>query len=376
MRVRLPDDVEKKMSDVRSVISHVRPQVRALDPYRVREVGGGYILMNKNENPYDLPTALKKTVLDAAMENSWSRYPPIVAQELHSQIANYAGWVPEGVVAANGSDETIMITLTTFLEPGKRVVIPNPTFPMFGYMATLIGATVENVPLNKDYSYNSEALFERFLDGGDMLVICSPNNPTGGLFPADKIEYILSKTDAPVVIDEAYYEFSKTTALELLKNYPNLIILRTFSKAFSLAGQRLGYALAAPEVAEEMLKVKLPFNIDQFSITAAMKLLENHSIIRHTVDEIVSERDRLSKEMAAIPGVEVYPTAANFILFRTQHDSGALAEGIFNDGILIRDLSSNPLLKNTLRVTVSTPSDNEAFLTSLKRIMGALDGRR
>jgi len=269
-----------------------------------------------------------------------------------------------------------MITLTTFLEPGKRVVIPNPTFPMFGYMATLIGATVENVPLNKDYSYNTEALYERFLDGGDMLVICSPNNPTGGLFPLDRLEYVLSRTDAPVVIDEAYYEFSKSTALEYLKEYPNLIILRTFSKAFSLAGQRLGYALAAPEVAEEMLKVKLPFNIDQFSITAALKLLENRSVITQTVEEIISERDRLYTAMSSIPGVEVFPTSANFILFRTNNDSGKLAEGIFNDGILIRDLSSNPMLKNTLRVTVSTPNDNRAFLTSLKRVMGSFDGRR
>jgi len=351
------------------VVKQVHSRIRSLKPYTVREVGDDIIKMDKNENPYDLPESLKREITEAAAKRSWSRYPPIVASELHEKIARYTGWIPEGVIAGNGSDEMILMILMSFLGEGKRLVVPTPSFPMFTYIATLIGATVVQVPLNDDFSYNPDALSDAFLDGGDLLVICSPNNPTGGLFPLDRLEDILERTTAPVIMDEAYYEFSRVTALSLVEKYPNLIIFRTFSKAFSLAGQRIGYGLMSPELAVEIGKVKLPFNIDVFSITAAMRLLENTGILGETIEGIIRERDRLIRSMNQIEDVTVYPTASNFILFRTPYESTSVCDDILRDGILIRDLSANPALRGTLRVTTSRPSDNDRFLGSLSRIM-------
>ena len=357
------------------VVARIRDDVRRLQPYRVKEVDGGIIQMDKNENPYDLPEAVRRGILDVVARTSWSRYPPIVATKLYEKIARYAGWKPDGVIAGNGSDEIILITLMTFLTPGKRLVVPSPSFPMFAYMATLIGATVDLVPLNDDYSYNVDTLAGRFLDDGDMLIICTPNNPTGGLFPLDRLEDILRRTTKPVVVDEAYYEFSKQTALPLLETHPNLILLRTFSKAFSLAGQRIGYALMSPAVAEEMGKVKLPFNLDLFSITAASRLLDDPAVVNETVNEILAERDRVYAAMESIDNLTVYPTAANFILFRTPYSPQTVLNGLLADGILVRDLSANPALAGTLRVTVSKPDHNDRFLASLERTLNELGTR-
>lgn len=359
------------------VVARVKPGVRGLSPYVVKELDYEVINMDKNENPFDLPAEMKKGILDVMMQKGWSRYPPIVPLDLYRRIAKYAGWRQDGVVVGNGSDELIMTFMTTFMGPGKKLVIPTPSFPMFKYMGILGGAEIVEVPLNDDYSYDCDALERTFIDGGgDMLIICSPNNPTGGLFPADRIEPILKRTDAPVVVDEAYFEFSRTTAMELLNTYDNLIIFRTFSKAFSLAGLRIGYALMAPALATEVGKVKLPFNLDFFSIVTASTLLESPAAVLATVDKLRGERDRVYAAMGDLPGVTAYETHANFILFRTVYDSAQVFEKILGDGILVRDLSAHPLLKNTLRVTVSRPEDNDRFLASLTRAVGELaEGR-
>lgn len=357
------------MKDTFDILSRVRPHIRAMKPYVVKEVGCGVICMDKNENPYELPDELKRSILDAALAKDWGRYPPVVAFEFHRTIASYAGWKPEGVVAGNGSDELILTVLMTFLAPGSRLVIPSPTFAMYRHVGNLLEAKVEEVPLNEDYSYDPDAIERAFLAGGDLLIVCSPNNPTGCLFPLDRLERMLKGTSAPVIVDEAYYEFSKVTALKFLNRYPNLVILRTFSKAFSLAGQRIGYALTSPELATEILKAKIPFNMDVFSTVAATKLLENPSVIDRTIQSILDERDRISAAMRKIEGLTVYPTASNFILFRTPYESTAMRDDILNDGILVRDLSAHPLLKRTLRVTASRPSENDLFLRSLTRIM-------
>ncbi len=226
--------------------------------------------------------------------------------------------------------------------------------------------------MTDNYEYDCDAVEAAFLDGGDMLVICSPNNPTGTLFPMEKLQPILEKSNAPVIMDEAYYEFSQITALDLINEFRNLIIFRTFSKAFSLAGLRLGYALMAPELANEVGKVKLPFNVDSFSISAACKALENHKKVLASLDILKKERDKLYAEMKKLADVTVYPTAANFILFKTPYDPKKLCDGIVAEGVLVRDLSAHPALKNTLRVTVSKPGENKKFLDGLKKALDNL----
>ena len=351
------------------IVSRIKPKIRNLSIYKVKDADYEAVCMNKNENPYDLPQDIKKEILNYALERSWSRYPPIAALELYENIAEYTGWTPNGVVAGNGSDEMIFSVLTSFLEPGMKLVVPTPSFPMYSYVASIVGADVIEIPLNSDYTFDCDSLEYAFLKKGDMLVICSPNNPTGTLFPLDRLKKILEKTDAPVIVDEAYFEFSRITARDFLKSHDNLIIFRTFSKAFSMAGLRVGYALMVPELANEIEKVKIPFNLNFFSIAAACKVLKSRQIIENVVDEIIKARDALYEVMKTIKDVTVYPSHANFILFRTPYDSNSVFEIILQDGVLVRNLSQNRLLANTLRVTVSTLSDNERFIHALKRAM-------
>ena len=359
----------------KSILKNVKPEVKAISAYTLREYDYE-IKINQNENPYDVPIELKRKILDFALKRSWSRYPPFVPDELQMRLAEYTGWYPEGILVGNGSNELIQALLTVFLSAGDTLVLPAPTFTLYRLIGTVLGAKVVEIPLNPDYTYDCEALEERFLDSGDMLIICSPNNPTGALYPLERLQKLLEKTEKPIIFDEAYFEFSRETAVGLLENNDNLVVLRTFSKAFSLAGLRVGYGLMSRELAKEVGKAKLPYNINFFSIAAAITLIENLHILERSVNEIIEERDRLIPAMNEIEGVTVFKSHANFILFKTPYDSDIVFEKILGDGVLVRNLSSNPVLANTLRVTVSKPSDNKKFINSLSRVMGELTKER
>ena len=353
------------------ILDRVKPGVRAISAYTLREYEYE-IKINQNENPVDVPRELKRKILDYALDRSWSRYPPFVPAELYDRLAAYAGWNPEGILAGNGSNEIILALMTVFLGPGKKLVIPAPTFTVYRLVATVLGAEVVQVPLNPDYTFDCDALEGRFIAEGDMLVVCSPNNPTGALYPRGRIEALLDKTDAPVVVDEAYFEFSGETVADLLAFHDNLAVLRTFSKAFSLAGLRMGYGLMDPALAREVGKAKLPYNINFLSIAAAITLLDNARDLEPAVRSIIAERDPMIRAMNGIEGVTAYPSRANFILFETPFEPKRVFEGLLNEGILVRDVSSYPMLGKALRVSVSTPEDNRRFICSLARIVGEL----
>jgi len=353
------------------IVDRVKPGVRAISAYTLREYDCE-IKINQNENPADVPRELKRKILDSALGRSWSRYPPFVPAELHERLAAYTGWKPDGILAGNGSNEIIQALMTVFLGPGKKLVIPAPTFTVYRLIATVLGAEVVQVPLKPDYTFDCDALEERFLAEGDMLVICSPNNPTGCLYPRERITALIGKTNAPVVVDEAYFEFSQETVADLLAAHDNLVVLRTFSKAFSLAGLRMGYGLMDPSLAREVGKAKLPYNINFFSIAAAVTLLENYPALEPSVKRIIAEREPLVRAMNAIRGVTAYPSRANFILFETPFEPKRIFDGLLRDGVLVRDVSSYPMLGRALRVSVSTSDDNRCFLRSLTRVVGEI----
>lgn len=355
----------------KSILERVKTEVRAISAYTLKEYTYD-VKINQNENPHDVPAPLKRQVLDFAMERSWSRYPPFVPGELYTRLAEYAGWRKDGVLAGNGSNEIIQALMTVFLGQGKTLVLPAPTFTVYQLIARVLGANVVTVPLANDLSYDCDAIEERFLAGGDMLIICSPNNPTGCLYPPERIAALLERTDKPVVVDEAYFEFSGETVAELLPKYDNLIVLRTFSKAFSLAGLRVGYGLMDPSLAREVDKAKLPYNMSFFSVAAALKLLENRELLAGTVREIIAEREPMIRAMNAIEGVTAYPSRANFILFETPYQPKEIFSGLLSDGLLVRNVSSYPMLEKALRVSISTPEDNRRFLSSLERVVGEL----
>jgi histidinol-phosphate aminotransferase len=240
---------------------------------------------------------------------------------------------------------------------------------MYGLHGRVALSREIKVPRLEDFSVDVKSLI-RMSAGPEVkiVVICNPNSPTGNATPLDKIEEILANTNAVVVVDEAYGEFGGESSIPLLSRYSNLVVLRTFSKALSMAGMRVGYLIAGGPVVTELLKVKPPYNVNTFSQIAAMAVLDYLPLFQDRVKKIVAERERLFSEMARLPGIEVFPTETNFILFRTTLPSKKVYESLLEHGILIRYLE-DPALTRCLRVTVGTERENETFLEALSNIV-------
>ncbi|MFC1541873.1 histidinol-phosphate transaminase [Candidatus Latescibacterota bacterium] len=353
---------------VKSILQYVKPEIREISAYMLSEYEHE-IKINQNENPYDVPVEIKREILELAEKRSWSRYPPFVPEDMKKALAEFTGWKSDGILVGNGSNELVQAIMMVFLNRDDKLVIPVPTFTLYRLIGKVLGAKVIEVPLCSDYTYDCDKMEKEFLDNGAMLIICSPNNPTGAVYPQDRLESLLEHTDRPILVDEAYCEFSGETVAGLIEDHDNLIVLRTFSKAFSLAGLRIGYAQIAPELAVEISKVKLPYNINFFSLAAAEKLLHNKELHIKIIEGLIAEREKMICSMNEIDGVTAYPSKANFILFETQYPPKELFMKFLDDGLLVRDVSSYPMLDKALRVSVSTPEDNKRFLSSLRKIM-------
>jgi histidinol-phosphate aminotransferase len=353
-----------------SALYGIKKQVIKVPAYTLRALEAE-IKLNQNENPYDFPDSLKDETIRRYRERAWSRYPDFVPDSLRAHLSQYLGWHKEGILVGNGSNELLQATLMVMVGNRTKVAIPSPTFTVYGLISTILGARVISIPLNPDMSFNIDALIERSAaSGARVLVICTPNNPTGSVLGETGLKCILEGFPGHVLLDEAYHEFCGQTALKFLEAYPRLIITRTFSKAMGMAGLRVGYLMAHAELVEQISKAKLPYNINQFSLTAAQVALENMDRFRPAIDAIISERERLGKELGQIPGIKVYPTGANFFLFQVPVPPPAVFEKLYQEGILIRNVSSYPMLSQCLRVSVGTREENDRFLASLHRCLG------
>ncbi len=347
-------------------VEGVKEEVLCAPAYTLRAYYAD-VKLNQNENPYDFPLDLKEEVIRRYKVRSWSRYPDFVPEKLQEQLADFAGWRKDGVLVGNGSNELLLATLMVLVRDRTPVVLPSPTFTVYGLVSQILGADIVQVPLNDDMRYDAARLVERANStGARILIACSPNNPTGSELDAVQLESILDGFQGHVLIDEAYFEFSGKTALHYLESHPRLIITRTFSKAMGMAGLRVGYLMAHPELAVQIAKAKLPYNINQFSLCAAEVALQNLDRFQPAIQSILSERERLGRELARFPGVRVYPTGANFFLFQVPAAPRRVFDELYQQGVLIRDVSGYPMLSKCLRVTVGSPRENDRFLSSLK----------
>src|SRR6185369_5696169 len=296
----------------------IKQRVRELSPYSLKRAKAR-LKLNQNENPWDAPLRIKEEVLRRLEERRWSQYPDFVPEALHRRLAEHSGWAPEGIIAGNGSNELIQAVLMVTLAEGKRVLISEPTFALYQQISRILGADVISVPLNSQLEFDLPALKAEIESSQpDVVIICSPNNPTGCVMSHSDLATILKATRGLVVIDEAYFEFSDQTALPLLAQHENLIVLRTFSKAMALAGLRVGYLLAAPDLVREISKSVLPYNLNVFSQTAAEVAIEMYqSELEPLINLIRAERDRLCAELKGIPGLTPKSSRANFILLRS-----------------------------------------------------------
>lgn len=351
----------------------VKDQVRKVPAYTLRTYDAP-VKVNQNENPYDFPDDLKEEVFRRFRARRWSRYPDFVPESLRSALAEFAGWTRDGILVGNGSNELLLASLMVLVKDRTPVVLPVPTFTVYGLVSQILGARLVTVPLREDMTYDTGALLAAAEEAGARVLIAgSPNNPTGSVLPPEDLRRILESFPGHVLLDEAYFEFCGGTGLGLMEEFPRLLIVRTFSKAMGMAGLRVGYLMAHPELAAEISKAKLPYNVNQFSLTAAEVALENLPRFRPAIDSVLRDRELLGAELRNIPGLRVFPTGANFFLFELPVPPRVVFEDLYRQGVLVRDVSAYPMLSRCLRVSVGTPDENRRFLEALRRSLANLE---
>ncbi|HEX5385815.1 MAG TPA: histidinol-phosphate transaminase [Gemmatimonadales bacterium] len=358
------------LTDAGAGLAQIKAAVRGQAAYTLTAPGSRRKL-NQNENPYDLPAALKREILDRAAALPWNRYPEFAPTSLLAALAARYDWPADGILTGNGSNELIQATLATALDAGDRVVAPTPTFSLYRLLTNVLGGRYVPVAFGPEFRYGIESLIAVAVrEQARVIVLNSPNNPTGSALPDDGVERILDATDALVVCDEAYQDFGGPTALGLLASSPRVVVLRTFSKAYGAAGLRFGVALAHPAVAREIAKAKLPYNVNTITLAAAEVLLRHPEVREAQIGEIVATRDRTVARLRAIGGLTVYPSAANFVLIRCHAVPAAevFRRLVEEHGILVRDVSAAAELAECLRISIGTPDDMDAVVAALTAV--------
>lgn len=359
-------------ADASEGLALIKPSVRHQPGYTLSSPTARRKL-NQNESAYDLPPSLKAEVLAEVASVPWQRYPEFAPAALLEQLAGHYGWHADGILVGNGSNELIQATLSVSLAAGDVVVSPSPTFSLYRLLTNVLGGRYRPVAAGPRFELDVDALIETAVkERARVVVVNSPNNPTGAALAEGAVERILAETGALVVCDEAYQEFGGPTALPLLGSTSRLVVLRTFSKALGMAGLRFGLALTHPAVARELSKGKLPYNVNVVTLAAASAALRSRQVLAARTREIVETRDAFARRAMAIGGLTVFPSSANFVLIRC---GGVPAREVFRrlfeeDGILVRDVSGAPELAECLRISVGTPADMEATAAALERILG------
>ncbi|NPV70980.1 MAG: histidinol-phosphate aminotransferase family protein [Firmicutes bacterium] len=330
--------------------------------------------LDLNENPRDLPAGLKRSILRKAMSLPFNRYYSEPGgpsgkgiEDLQAVIAGINGVRPDMVTLGNGSDELVMLNVLAAAGPRGRVVTWTPTFGVYAMAARAVGSALVEVPLDSRFEPDA-ARMAAAADGPDCLVfICRPNSPTGNICDARSVEYVLDHTAATVVVDEAYHEFCGETVLPLMRKYPRLCVMRTLSKAFGLAGLRLGYMLASPECTARVRSLKMPFNINVFTQMAAIEVLKRRETVTRAARRIARERARLEERLSEIPGLTVFPSVTNFVLVRVPLDSGEAHRALREKGVYVRHLENMP---GYLRIAAGSRAENNRLVQALNALLG------
>lgn len=348
----------------------IRPEIRADASYHVPE-SSGYIKLDAMENPYPLPIHMRAELGRRLADAVLNRYPVPSYASLKHKIRARLG-VPAGydVILGNGSDEIISIIATAVASRDKRSVImaPVPAFVMFARTAMLVGADFVGVPLRADLTLDRDAMLAAIAEHKPAVVFLAyPNNPTGNLFNEDDLVAIIRALgDTGIaVIDEAYGPFARTSFMHRLPEFENMIVMRTVSK-MGLAGIRLGYMSAAPALLEQFEKVRPPYNVNVLTQIAAEFALDNIDVLNEQASKLIAAREQLAADLARLPGVTVYPSSANFLLVRVA-DAAGVCSKLLADKVMVKNVSKmHEMLANCIRVTVSTPEENSAFLDAFK----------
>ena len=343
----------------------LRREILDLHAYHVPD-SAGYIKLDAMENPYALPPSLRGEIADAVASAAINRYPDPSAAMLKKNICDLLG-LPDGmaVLLGNGSDELIQLLAMALNKPDAILLGVEPSFVMYKMIATFTGMRYLGIPLADDYTLDLPAILAAIKQEQPALIFLAyPNNPTGNLFPADEVKQIIEAAQGLVVIDEAYYAFAADSFISRLSLYPNLLVMRTFSK-LGMAGLRLGFLAGSTSWLDQLEKLRLPYNVGVLPQLVAEKLLVHHELLLLQAEQIKLDRTWLYRQLGEIPAVRVYLSEANFLLFRVA-DATEVFEGLKQRGVLIKNLNGgHPMLCDCLRVTVGTGDECAKFIEAL-----------
>jgi histidinol-phosphate aminotransferase len=360
----MTNDIQNKVRQL------LRPEIRALKPYHVPEASG-FIKLDAMENPYTWPETLKEEWLARLHDVPINRYPDPSARALRAKLKEALA-VPDGMelLLGNGSDELIQLILMGVARPDAVVLAPQPTFVMYEMIATFVGMKFVGVPLGRDFALDSGAMRAALRSHRPAVVFLAyPNNPSGNLFDAGAIETLLQEAPGLVVVDEAYHAFAQQSFMDRLGKHDNLLVMRTLSKQ-GLAGLRLGVLVGDPAWLAEFDKLRLPYNINNLTQASAEFALEHMSVLDEQAARLRADREELHRALSALPGVQVWPSAANFLLFRTETPAERVFAHLREQRVLIKSLASaGGALAGCLRVTVGTPDENAVFLAALRKAL-------
>jgi histidinol-phosphate aminotransferase len=338
----------------------LRENIKALTPYssaRDEFQGEASVYLDANENAFGSP-----------LDEPYNRYPDPLQYAVKKRLSEIKGLPVRNIFLGNGSDEAIDILFRSFCNPGiDNVILVPPTYGMYEVSANINDIQTKKVSLTEEFQLNLEGIAEAVDKNTKLIFICSPNNPTGNSINRDDVETLLNNFDGIVVVDEAYINFSRQkTFIQELTEYSNLVVLQTLSKAWGLAGLRVGMAFASEEIIEVMNKVKPPYNINESSQQLALKALANVEQVNGWIKETLAQRDKLVLALKEFDFVlDIYPSDANFILVKTTDPKG-IYNFLVQNGIIVRDRSKIDLCEGSLRITVGTPAENETLIDTLK----------
>jgi histidinol-phosphate aminotransferase len=339
----------------------IRENVKGLSPYssaRDEYVSDGskMVFLDANENPFD---------------NGVNRYPDPKQRNLKGLLAAQRGIGENNILLGNGSDEVLDLLFRAFCEPGEdNVITLPPTYGMYGVLCGINNVANRSILLEADFQPNVEAILNTVDKNSKLVFICSPNNPTGNTISAHKIEELLNTFEGLVVIDEAYIDFSSEQSwVAKLSEYPNLVVTQTLSKAYGMAGIRLGICIASEEVIGVLNKIKPPYNVNELTQQRAKERVSNEKVVQKEITAILKERQLLKDALEGVSFVtKVYPSDANFILAKVD-DASIRYQQLLEKGIVVRNRTTQPLCENTLRFTVGTPDENKTLIKALKSIV-------
>lgn len=344
----------------------IRETLRGMKAYEVDNKPYD-IKIDANESNYNIFGDIMPLIWEKVMEEDINRYPDSEATELRAAISRFIGVPPERILCGNGSDELIKMLIDAFVNPGERVLSHSPTFSMYGISTRVAGGVYGEIETDEAFDVDVQALIDKAKSLRPKIIfLCNPNNPTGNILEKSRIRRILRETGALVVLDEAYIEFAGESMVDEIGQWENLVILRTLSKAFGLAGLRLGYLVADGPAMEILRAIKPPYNLNRVSQRLGTEVLAHADYIRRNIEILKSERERMLAGLKALGSLEVFSSKSNFILMRTDR-ADALDAAFKEASILVRKFGGGRL-ENCLRISIGTPEENDAVLDVIREV--------